>query len=185
MSLPPNKRHLAQESTVVRDQCLVVDGGATGSAPIPRPSSCVLSGDKRPWIRLSIAGGDLHIIDCKDPHLGVSLVAPRRSPPPFIRLPRHASINRTGMDNLATSSRHCQLLKRAEGFSKKNLVRGATRHIFPHRTTCDLVLCPAGVPLAMGSAKSSQCCLKTTGLKCARRLLNMRNCIVHSSQLLK
>jgi hypothetical protein len=130
LTLPPNKRHLAQETSVVRDQCLVVDGGATGSAPIPRPSTRVLSGDKRPWIRLSIAGGDLHIIDCKDPHLGVSLVAPSGSPPPFIRLPRHASINRTGMDNLATSSRHCQLLKRAEGFSKKNLVRGASRHIF-------------------------------------------------------
>ena len=35
-----------------------------------------------------------------------------------------------GMDDFGTSSRFCILPKTAEGFSKKNLVRGTTRHIF-------------------------------------------------------
>ena len=73
MSLPRNKSLFALEPSVVLGLCLVVDGGCAGSTPIQRPSSKVLLGDNCPWMRLSIIGQDLHLLDCTNPHRGVSI----------------------------------------------------------------------------------------------------------------
>ena len=62
------------EPSIVCVLCLLIDGGCVGSAPIQRPSAKVLSGDDCPWMRLSITGQDLHVLDCNDPYRGVSMV---------------------------------------------------------------------------------------------------------------
>ena len=69
--------------SVVRGLCIVVDGGCAGSIPIQRPSVKVLLGDDCPWMRLFVIGQDIRVLDCNDPHHGVSIATVSDSPPTF------------------------------------------------------------------------------------------------------
>jgi hypothetical protein len=111
---------------------LVFDGGNPGSVPLRNP------GENKPgnnWKSLRISDGELFVADTTRYHMGI-VHHDTNGDPVFIRVPRKAALEMTGMNEACVVRQYCSSLRYAEKVQKSSLFRSHSKKIYSDSKYC-------------------------------------------------
>jgi hypothetical protein len=111
---------------------LVFDGGNPGSVHLRNP------GENKPinnWKSLRISDGELFVADTTRYHMGI-VHHDSNGDPVFIRVPRKAALEMTGMNDASVVRQYCSSLRHAEKVQKSSLFRSHSKKIYSDSKYC-------------------------------------------------
>ena len=133
VTLPSMKRHLQWSNERLDKVHLVIDGGNVSNSPIQPPK--LPSSDSRPWTKISIRQGDLHVFDTAVDK-GVMYEVPSNAFSPFLKVPRKVALEMTGMTNVNICKSFNSALAIACQVQKGNMLRGKRKVAYSSSKYC-------------------------------------------------
>ena len=111
---------------------LVFDGGNPGSVCLTNPGE---NESVKNWKSLRISDGELFVADTTRYHKGI-VHHDTNGDPVFIRVPRKAALEMTGMNDACVVRHYCSSLSYAEKVQKTSLFRSLSKRIYSDSKYC-------------------------------------------------